>query len=206
MSSFREFVKGILGGICIGIAGTAFLLVEDRVPAAFFFSLGLCVICSLGFNLFTGKVCYVLENDGRYLLNVGLIWLGNLCGTFLTGTLLRLTRIAPALSEKAGAVVSAKLSDSPLSLFILGAFCNMLIYFGVEGYRTIQSGTGRYLVLSMCVMVFALCGFEHSVAGMYYFSAAGAWSAKALPVILVITLGNAAGGILIPALKKYLKF
>ena len=50
-------------------------------------------------------------------------------------------------------------------------------------------------------MVFILCGFEHCVANMYYFSVAGMWSGKALVYLLVMTLGNSVGGILFPLVR-----
>ena len=51
------------------------------------------------------------------------------------------------------------------------------------------------------MIVFILCGFEHCVANMYYFSIAGAWSMKTLGYVLVMTLGNSVGGVLIPLLR-----
>ena len=48
----------------------------------------------------------------------------------------------------------------------------------------------------MCVMVFILCGFEHSVANMYYISVANLLSLKSLLYILIMILGNSVGSIL----------
>jgi hypothetical protein len=39
---------------------------------------------------------------------------------------------------------------------------------------------------------------------MYYISLAGVWSGKALLYVLVMTLGNAVGGVLLPLIRKYL--
>ena len=50
-------------------------------------------------------------------------------------------------------------------------------------------------------MAFILCGTEHCVADMFYFWLGG-WSLKAAAVILVITLGNIAGGVLLPLLRR----
>ena len=58
------------------------------------------------------------------------------------------------------------------------------------------------LILIFCVSVFILCGFEHCIANMFYFSLAGVWSAKTFGYLLVMTLGNSLGGMLIPALKR----
>jgi len=39
---------------------------------------------------------------------------------------------------------------------------------------------------------------------MFYFWMAGAWSAQAILRILVITLGNSVGGVLLPLARKYI--
>ena len=53
------------------------------------------------------------------------------------------------------------------------------------------------------VMVFILCGFEHCVANMFYFSAANVWGGRALGYMLVMTLGNACGGVIIPLCRRF---
>ena len=201
MSGLKTFIYGIIGGMCISIGGCAFLASESKVVGAVFFVVGLFTICTFGFNLFTGKVCYSLENNAKYLGTLGLIWLGTFAGCLIMGGLLRLTRLT-ALVEKAQGVADTKLGDSLLSIFILAIFCNILIFIAVDGFKNIQHEIGKYLALFFGVTVFVLCGFEHCVANMFYITAAGRWTGYALLFIIVNTLGNAAGGLLIPVLKK----
>ncbi len=204
MKSLKIFLSALLAGLCIGLGGLVFLSVENRVIGAALFTVGLFVICTLGLHLFTGKVCYVFENDRAYALALPVIWLGNLCGTGLTAGLARLTRIA-ALGEKAAALCAVKTADSLPSLFLLGLLCNLLIYIAVEGFRSNPHELGKYLSLFFGVMVFILAGTEHCVADMFYFWMAGAWSARAVLCLLVITLGNAAGGILFCLLHRFIR-
>lgn len=204
MNTVKNFTLSVLAGICISIGGCVFLSLDNKVLGAFFFTAGLFSICSFGFNLFTGKVCYVFENDVKYAVNIILIWLGNLVGTWLSAMLFGATRIS-VISEKAAAMCEIKLSDNLLSIFILAIFCNMLIFIAVDGYKNIQYEVGKYLALLFGVMVFILCGFEHCVANMFYISMAGMWSVKAFVFILVNTAGNAVGGWIIPLVRKYLK-
>ena len=96
----------------------------------------------------------------------------------------------------------SKLNDSLLSIFILSVFCNFLIFIAVDGFRNNPHEVGKYLALFFGVMVFILCGFEHCVANMFYISMAGAWSGRALLFLLVNTAGNAAGGWILPLLRK----
>lgn len=204
MKTGRVFLSALLAGVCIGLGGTVFLSLENRTVGAVLFTVGLFVICTMGLHLFTGKVCYVLERDAAYALDLPVIWLGNLAGTGLLALLERCTRIGPALAEKAAGLCETKLGDGLGSIFLLAVFCNMMIYIAVEGFNRNPHELGKYLALFFGVVVFILCGYEHCVANMYYFSVAGAWSGKALLYLLVMTLGNAAGGVVFPVLRRCL--
>ncbi len=195
-------LRSILTGIAIGIGGTVFLSCENKVAGAFLFGTGLFTILTFGFLLFTGKVGYAAENKPPYLIYLCIVWLGNFIGAFLTGRLVLLTRIGGNIREKAEALCAVKLGDGPLSIFILAFFCGMLMFIAADGYKNIKNPVGQMLAVFLPVMVFILCGFEHCVANMYYFSAACAWSGKAALYMLIMTLGNAAGGVTIPLFSK----
>ncbi len=197
----KTFTGAVLAGLCIGLGGLAFLSLDNKVIGAFVFTVGLFTVCTFGLNLFTGKVCYAFDNDIKYLASLPVIWFGNLAGTGLTALLVSLSRSAPALQEKAAQLCAVKTGDGFLSLFALGVLCNIFIYIAVEGFKNNPHELGKYLSLVFGVMAFILCGTEHCVADMFYFWLGG-WSPKAAAVILVITLGNITGGILLPLLRR----
>lgn len=203
MNGAKTFVSGVLAGACIGLGGVAFLSLENKVLGALFFTVGLFCICTFGLDLFTGKVCYVFQQDGAYAVRLPVIWLGNLTGTCLVAAAARLSRIS-GIAEAAAALCQVKLEDSYLSLFLLGVLCNLLIYVAVQGFQQNPHEIGKYLSLFFGVMVFILCGYEHCVADMFYFSMAGAWSGTALLRLLVITAGNAMGGVLFPVAQQWI--
>ena len=195
-------LSGFLAGVSISMGGTVFLLSESKAVGALMFTVGLFTICVFGLHLFTGKVCYVFDNGRSYALSLPLIWLGNLLGALCMGFLLLETRLAPALAEKAGAVCAAKLGQGYLSAFLLAVLCNILIYVAVEGFRSVPHEVGKYLALFFGVAVFVLCGFEHCVANMYYFTVGRAWGGTAVAYLLVMTAGNALGGVCFPLARK----
>lgn len=199
------FLSGILAGISISIGGTVFLVCESKIAGALFFTVGLFCVCAFGFSLFTGKVCYVFDNDRAYALKLPLIWLGNLAGALLTAFLEMQTRLGQNLTEKASAICQTKTGQGLLSALILAVFCNIMIYIAVEGYKTIPHELGKYLALFFGVTVFVICGFEHCVANMYYFTIGKAWSAETILYLLVMTAGNALGGVSVPLLRKMIK-
>lgn len=198
----QDFVPAVMAGICIAVGGTVFLSLESKVLGAFLFTVGLFSICVNGFNLFTGKVGYALSNPPSYLVYLLNVWLGNLVGTWLVATLLSFTRVGSALQAKAAALCEVKLADSALSVFVLAIFCNLLMYIAVDGFKNNSHEVGKYLGLFMGVVVFILCGFEHCVANMFYFSMANVWDLHTLCWLLIMTAGNAVGGLLIPTARK----
>ena len=197
---FREYldflIKGIYAGIMIGIGGTVFLSVKDTVAGSFLFSIGLLMICMYGMNLYTGKIGYILVNKFNYVYELLLSLLGNFIGTFFVGRMVLLTRYK-TLSERALTMSNLKLNDNLLSIFILAMFCGMLMYIAVNNYKKSTNEIGKYAGIFMCVMVFILCGFEHCVANMYYFTVANVWTGKAFLWLLMMVLGNSVGSILI---------
>ncbi len=203
MSFPKTFVSGILAGMSIALGGVIFLSVENRMLGAFLFTVGLFSVCGFGFHLFTGKVCYVFQNDRDYAVRLPVIWAGNLVGTGLVAGAAALTRSGAALSEKAAALAAVKTGDSLVSLFFLGLLCNIFIYIAVEGYGKLPHEVGKYLALVFGVMGFILCGTEHCVADMFYFWMGGAWSGRAVLAIIAITAGNCAGGVILPLLRAY---
>ena len=197
---FREYldflIKGIYAGVMIGIGGTVFLSVKDTVAGSFLFSIGLLMICMYGMNLYTGKIGYILVNKFNYVYELLLSLLGNFIGTFFVGRMVLLTRYK-TLSERALTMSNLKLNDNLLSIFILAMFCGMLMYIAVNNYKKSTNEIGKYAGIFMCVMVFILCGFEHCVANMYYFTVANVWTGKAFLWLLMMVLGNSVGSILI---------
>jgi formate/nitrite transporter FocA (FNT family) len=203
MKKLGVFLYAILGGAAIAIAGTVFLSLgaDNKLAGSLLFTLGLFVVVTNGLNLFTGKVPSIFERPAGYTADVCIIWLGNFAGCFLTGFLERNTRII-TISEYADAIVQKKLNDGVLSVFILAVFCGILMYVAVDGFINNEHPVGKYIGLFLGVSGFILCGFEHCIANMYYITAAGAWSLKALGYIAVMTLGNAAGGVIFPVCRK----
>lgn len=202
---FGTFILAVLAGFCIGLGGNVYLalLNTNKIVGALLFTVGLFTICTHGFNLFTGKACYIPDNKPSYLGTLAVIWLGNLLGTVLMALLVRSTRLSEAFVESAKTLCKTKNQDSYLSLFFLAVLCNILIFIAVDGYKNNPHELGKYLSLFFGVSVFILSGSEHSIADMYYYAVSGEiLSIDFLSRILTISFGNVIGGILIPLGKK----
>ena len=97
-----------------------------------------------------------------------------------------------------------KLNDNYLSIFILSIFCGILMYFAVNGFKKLNDFS-RFIIVYLGVVVFILCGFEHCIANMYYFSVADVWSLNTLGYVGIMILGNSIGAFILPLFNLYIK-
>ena len=201
----KVLFKSFLAGIMIAIGGTVFLSIENKVIGASLFSIGLFGVLIYNLNLYTGKIGYLITNlNLKYIKELIITLIGNFIGACSVGFILRYTRIYDKIYEKSLILANAKLNDNILSIFILSIFCGLLMYYAVNGFKK-QTDFGKYLVVYLGVAVFILCGFEHCIANMYYFSVADIWSFKTLGYTGIMVLGNSIGSFIIPLCNLVIK-
>ena len=180
----KTFRESLCAGILITIGGTVFLSCENKTAGAVLFSVALLCICYKGYYLFTGKIGYIVEQHKKQdFLNLAVGLFGNLIATFLLGMLLR--TVLPNIGERAAEMCSAKLAQFPL------------YSFAVSIYKEKNSVLG----VLFCVPVFILCGFEHSIADMFYFGTSGIFDTKIIFFMALIVAGNTLGAMVLPLLK-----
>ena len=200
--NIEVLIKSILAGIMIGIGGSIYLSLDNKIVGSILFAIGLFMIVVYSFNLYTGKIGYLINNfNKKYIRELIITLIGNFIGTFFVGFILKYTRIYTMISEKSKILAEIKLNDTLISILILSFFCGILMYLAVNTYKEVKD-IGKYLAVFLGVIVFILCGFEHCIANMYYFSVSSTWSLNTLLYLLVMILGNSLGGILIPLCNK----
>lgn len=228
MKYLSVLIKGILAGICISIGGficlKANVAANSKILGAFLFPIGLILICNFGYFLYTGKICYLFENKEQSykekVLSLLLGLFGNLVGCVAVAVVLRLinqsfiteSQVAQAWYSSNAQLfinlnysVNSKLNYAWYEMIILSAFCGMLVYIAVEGFKTIEHHIGKYLVLILAIAGFIICGFEHSIANMFYYFLNGTFTINAIVSLLLCVIGNSFGGLFIPSLKMLIK-
>lgn len=186
-------VRAILAGMMIGIGGCVFLGCEVKWVGAILFAVGLFTIFSFRLDLYTGKVGYVFDNKPPYLIYLLVVIIGNFIGCLILGLMMPL--------DAASALAERKLADYDfLRVLFKGVLCGMLMFIAADCYKNTKS----FIATFVCVPVFILAGFEHSIADMFYFCSAGAFSVDSLVFIITVLIGNAIGGFLIPVCRKWM--
>lgn len=198
------FFRAVITGVAIGLGGTVYLSCENKYLGAFLFGTGLFVILTFNFSLFTGKVGYLIVNKITYIPKLAVVWIGNLIGTVIMGVMILHTRISRGIAQKAEDICKIKFSDNLISIFILAFFCGILMFIAAEGYKRIVNPLGQILIIFLPVVLFILSGYEHCIANMFYFTVSDNWSPKTVIYLLVMTMGNSFGGMVIPFIQRFL--
>ena len=197
---FKTLLSSIAAGITIGMGGSVYLACENKYVGAILFSVALLSICYMGTYLYTGKIGFLAEKFSLSTVShlaVGL--LGNDIGATLVGKVVRFS--SPKLAGVAQELSAKKLEIDFLKVVGLGALCGILMYLAVKTF--VAKGTP--LGVMYCIPVFILCGFEHSIADIFYM-ACGGRSIFELPVFLftvAVILGNTIGAMALSYIYRF---
>ena len=196
------FLRAILAGVAIAIGGCVLLGTMSIDPqlkwvGAILFSIGLFIVFTFGLDLYTGKVGYMFDNKPwTYGIDLIIMLIGNFVGTLIIAFCM------PMSEQFVPGFIDARLDmlDAPWVIVMKGFVCGMLMFVAADVYKKKQSYLGAFI----CVPVFILAGSEHSIADMFYFCASGTFTFEAFIFIILVAIGNAIGGVLIPVFQKYM--
>lgn len=197
----KQFVSALAGGVMIAIGGTvflnAYLTTQVSYVGAFFFAVALVCISMKGYGLFTDRIGYLPDNRTKdELLGAAVTLLGNFVATFLIGALLYYC-FPKSIGLIAGSMMDAKLETAWYATLVRAVLCGILMYLGASIYREKNSVLG----VVFCAPSFILAGFEHSIADMFYYAAAGfVGGFRGFALLLLIVVGNAIGAMLLPVM------
>lgn len=205
----KILVFGIMAGLSIAIGGAAYTAgtyYGSEIVGSFLFSLGLLLVCTFSFKLYTGQIGKVFENRPKFLIDLLVMYLGNFIGATMTGLLLSAVVPSDAYEETIMAISESKLLQlndigTPwYELLISSFFCGILVFLGVEIFNKAKNDITKVTGLILCVTVFVLCGFQHCIANMFYLSNSlylFIHPFESIFGILTVTLGNSLGAIFI---------
>ena len=190
-----------------------------RLAGGMTFSLGLVLVVVGGAELFTGNNLIAMAwaagcvQTRQVVRNWIWVYLGNLLGAGGTAVLVLLAGVHTlgdgVVGETMVRIARGKIALDPLSAFARGILCNVLVCLAVWLCMGARSVADKILAIVFPISAFVACGFEHSVANMFFLplgmalaagSAAPLSLAGAAGNLLLVTLGNIIGGTVLVAL------
>jgi nitrite transporter NirC len=194
MNKDNVLLKAIIAGIYIGIAGLVYLSLDNHIIGALLFSFGLLVIVTRGYNLYTGKIGYLLPYTKGYIMVILKTLLGNILGIAAVAFLFRLTGISSVVTAGSD-LFALKMTHTWYETLALAIFCGMMMYIAVDSFKNVKHDIAKVIILVFAVMIFILSKFEHSIANMLYFFLGDAYTLKSILYLVLMILGNAIGAI-----------
>lgn len=225
LSIWKMMLLGFFAGCFIGFAGiaatTASATVDNasvgKLLGACVFPAGMAMVLVAGSELFTGNnliILSVLQKKVKVLAmlkNWLFVFIGNFLGASFVAVLVVYGHTPDLfdnrLAERVIAGGLSRVQQTFPEAFIRGVLCNILVCIAVWASFAAKKVSGKILMSFWPVMIFVLCGFEHSIADIYFgvaalfTSAEYGLAAEGLTVgsflfknLLPVTLGNIVGG------------
>lgn len=149
-----------------------------RLLSGLAFSLGLVLVIIGGAELFTGNNLIVMAWANRQvttfqiLRNWTIVYLGNFIGAFGIAVLIFLSGQylfgKSAVGITALSTANAKVNLGFSQAIILGILCNVLVCLAVWMSFSGRTTADKVFAIFPPVTAFVACGFEHSIANMYF--------------------------------------
>jgi formate/nitrite transporter FocA (FNT family) len=123
-----------------------------------------------------------------------MVWFFNIVGCAIMGLA---AHYCSNYDETLATMVANRLDDSWMEAFTKAVGCGLIIDCAVYMAKTPSpwgsKTAGTLLPVLFGVPLFIVCGFRHSIADAFYYSAASLWSYDLLWTWLVIVAGNFVG-------------
>jgi formate/nitrite transporter len=225
---------GLLAGFFIGLGAVFCTLVTTDTGLGFglgkllgglAFSLGLILVVVAGAELFTGNSLIVAPwlstrvSGSALLRNWGIVYFANFAGALILVAVIYHAQFWALDGYKVGAnalmIAAAKTSLGFGPALARGIMCNILVCLAVWMCFAARSVTEKILAIVFPITAFVACGFEHSIANMFFVpmgiavagqaevvQAAGATASQIANVnvlglvqnLIPVTIGNVIGG------------
>ena len=150
----------------------------NRLLAGVTFSLGLILVVVAGAELFTGNNLIAMAwasgkvTTGQVVRSWVIVYIGNLIGAMATAGLVFVSKQyafgGGAVGKAALGIAQTKCGLPFVQAFALGILCNALVCMAVWLCFSARTTTDKILSIVFPISAFVACGFEHSVANMYF--------------------------------------
>ena len=217
----KLIIMGFMAGMFIAFAGVASTIASmnllanpetfglGKLVSGLVFTAGLIMVVLGGAELFTGNSLMLTGILARKITFKGLlrnwliVYLANFLGGFFVAGMLGLAGSFAMNGGLFGAtaynIALTKINLGFGQAFVLGLLCNLLVCLAVWLAASAKTVPGKVLAIIFPIAVFIICGFEHSIANMYYipagfFASGNYFWGGMFSNLIPVTLGNIVGG------------
>ncbi|MBO7664920.1 formate/nitrite transporter family protein [Candidatus Saccharibacteria bacterium] len=223
---WKMLVLGIFAGMFIALAGVGATfgnVYGGKIAGACIFTAGLAMVVVAGSELFTGNNLMIMALFDRkiklsqMLLNWLLVFIGNFIGAIFVTTVVVISGAFDAIPDAVVNTANAKVNLGFFEALLKGIMCNFLVCIAVWMAFSANTVSGKIMAVFLPVMLFVLCGFEHSIANMFFIPAgtltgaiynlpAPGFTSFLLNNLTPVVIGNIIGGSLLVGCGYYVAY
>lgn len=217
----KYFLRAMMAGFFISVAMifsnvviTAFKATDPAMGkflGSFVFAIAVLLIVFIGSELFTGNNLVMAMGAYDKKVTWGQackVWLTSYVGNFVGCLIFSLIFVlagASGTAEHFASIIDGKLNIPPVEMLFRAILCNFFVCLAVACGIKMNSESGKFAMICMCIAGFVVSGFEHCIANMSIFTVCvclvpGVSISKILFSMVVVTLGNMIGGAVLLAL------
>lgn len=211
----KMMIVAFLAGIFIALSGLSYIVVNTGMASlnptygkfisGVCFSFGLFAVVVAGADLFTGNILILAPALAKRITfpkmfrNWAVVYLFNFVGSVFIALLVYFASVlSPEMLAYLHKITVAKTTQSFLVLLCKGIGCNIFVCLGVWMSYACKDGVSKFCACAISIILFLICGFEHSVANMFYLSLSTILSDIGVGAVIYdlipVTIGNIIGG------------
>lgn len=214
----RLAILSVFAGVFISLSAFSYIVINTGMSAlnptyakfisGICFSFGLFAVVVSGGELFTGNILLVAPflakkiTFPKMIRNWVVVYLFNFIGAiFISLCVYYSSLTTPQMYQFLHKICIVKTASPWLELLFKGIGCNILVCLGVWMTYASKDAVGKFFACLMSIIVFLVCGFEHSIANMFYLVFAYITNDISLGAmfydLVPVTVGNIIGGALV---------
>ena len=203
-----SFIKGILAGLAIGLGGFLYILMVryvegelGKILGALLFAVGLFLVCTFRFSLYTGKIGLIYEKKQtkEFYISLPIMLIGNAVGAFLLGYIcyfiFRNTDVLNTVNNTCLVRTSLNTYNDYFACIVKSILCGLCVYLAVYAFNKNRLKPVGVTLLVFFVFLFVYSGFQHCIANMFYFGFGNHINAYTFINLTLCIVGNSIGPI-----------
>lgn len=196
----KTLINSFIAGIIVGLCGLGFVVSGGEILGSLFLGLGMLICLLYGYDVFTLKIPYVLENNGQTILETVVSLLGNFIGTIVIALICRFSII-----DNDSTIICLNvnmINANYLQNLLYGLFAGIIVYFGVNTYKKAEQPIAKFLSLFLCSSLVLFIGNSLFTYSTFFAFAYNNLSWELVGKLFTALFGNVLGGLTIPLLIK----
>lgn len=209
----KQAINALIAGMLIGIGELFYLYclgAGQAILGGILFGLSLLMVLLYGFEYYTAKAGYAVENKALYLIDCLIAFVGNYAGAWLVALAVKMTSLTDLtnpLMAGLDQLVSSRIGNGLVfDVFGKSLLSGFILYFVVNTYKKAEQPIARFASVFIGALAVFSLGLDELVSSMFAYDLAclsGYAYGDLMSKLVYVWIGNTLGAMIVPAFRKW---